>query len=130
MSIKISKISNYKALNCKIHPVLYNVFCSLKDLLGAELVHRRKRKSNMCIEIIFRNELFDVIQNHINSLPDAEKSGFWVICKPQTNNKHMFYKGHRVFLLYLSPVHPKKRRQIQTNITPLSSSIANEALFG
>ena len=120
MSVKILKIRTKKALNCKIHPVLYNFFLKLKRTLGAEMVHRRKRTSNTCIEIIFNNELFTFTSGHLHSMPEAEKWGFFVLCRPQTNPKHMYYKGHRVFLLYLSPVHPKKRRETQTHITSLT----------
>jgi len=132
MSVKISKIAPTKALNCNIHPVLYKVFLMLRDTLGAEIVHRRKRKSDMCIEIIFGdNSLLFItsLSKHINTLPEAEKWGFWVICRPQTSPKHRIYKGHRVYLLYLSPVHPKKRRESLTTITPLRSSlIAHESI--
>ncbi len=38
-------------MNCNIHPVLYRFYLHLKDTLGAEIVHRRKRTSNKAIEI-------------------------------------------------------------------------------
>lgn len=120
MPIKISKIAVSKAKNCKIHPVLYHFFLRLKDTLGAEIVHRRTRKSSMAIEIIFWNEELALFKGRVNTLKEAEQCGFWIICRPQTNPKHMFYKDHRVFQLFLSPVHPFKRREQKTNITPLS----------
>ena len=120
MPIKISKIAVSKAKNCKIHPVLYHFFLRLKDTLGAEIVHRRTRKSSMAIEIIFWNEEFALLKGRVNTLKEAEQCGFWIICRPQTNPKHMFYKDHRVFQLFLSPVHPFKRREQKTTITPLS----------
>ena len=107
-------------MNCKIHPVLYHFFLRLQDTLGAEIVHRRKRSSNMAIEIIYFNEALIAPTGRLNTLPEAEKWGYWVICRPQTKKQHMFYKGHRVYQLYLSPVHPKKRRETQTVIRPLA----------
>ena len=126
MPVKIFKISSAKALNCKIHPVLYNFFLHLKDRLGAELVHRRKRASSTCVEIIFWCEEIAVISGHLNTQKEAEKCGFWVICRPQNNPKHMFYKGHRVFLLYMTPVHPKRCRETQHVVTPLNSAVSAE----
>ena len=122
MPIKISKIAVSEAKNCKIHPVLYHFFLRLKDTLGAEIVHRRTRKSSMAIEIIFWNEELALFKGRVNTLKEAEQSGFWIICRPQTNPKHMFYKGHRVFQLFLSPVHPFKRREQKTVLTPLSAT--------
>ena len=133
MSIKISKIATSKALNCKIHPVLYKAYLQLHAELGAEIVHRRKRTSNTCIEIIFYHEdLAVLLIGHINTLKEAEKCGFFVICRPQTKKGHTFYKGRRVFQLFLSPVHPKKRRATRTTVTPLhaTNAAANEAFVG
>jgi hypothetical protein len=106
-------------MNCKIHPVLYHFYLQLKDVLGAEMVHRRKRTSRMAIEVIFYTDDMLIITRHINTLPEAEKSGFWIICRPQTTLKRMFYKNHRVYQLFLSPVHPKKRREMVKTITSL-----------
>ena len=122
MPIKISKIAVSEAKNCKIHPVLYHFFLRLKDTLGAEIVHRRTRKSSMAIEIIFWNEELALFKGRVNTLKEAEQSGFWIICRPQTNPKHMFYKAHRVFQLFLSPIHPFKRREQKTVLTPLSAT--------
>ena len=121
MTIKISKIAVSKAKNCKIHPVLYHFFLRLKDTLGAEIVHRRQRKSSTHIEIIFWTEELALFTGRVNTLKEAEQCGFWIICRPQTNPKHMFYKNHRVFQLFLTPVHPFKRREQKTDITPLSA---------
>ena len=122
MTVKISKISSAKALNCKIHPVLYNFFLRLKDTLCAEIVHRRKRSSAMCIEVIYWCDSSHVMTGRLNTLPEAEKWGFWVICREQTKRRHMFYNGHRVYQLFLSPVHPKKQREMRQVITPLSAA--------
>ena len=64
---------------------------------------------------------------HLNTLPEAENWGFFVICRPQTNPKRMFYNNRRVFQLFLSPVHPKKRRENPPEIKPLilTSSLEN-----
>lgn len=129
MSQKIIKISPTRALNCKIHPLLYKAFLKLKHNLGAQIVHRRKRKSNTCIEIIFWNDLLTSYRGSVNSLPEAEACGFWIICKPQMSKKHMFYQGHRVHLLYITPVHPKKRMAVIPNITPLHAIPLRETLL-
>ena len=130
MSVKISKILQNKALNCKIHPVLYNYYLRLKDTLGAEIVHRRKRPSTTCIEVIFlAQELMQVLNGRLNTLKEAEEWGYWIMCRPQKKRGHTIYKEHRVFLLYLTPVHPKKRRAKQPIITPLNSTPAQNALM-
>ena len=108
-----------RKMNCKIHPVLYHFYLRLKDVLGAEIVHRRKRTSNKAIEVIFHCEESFIMTGRLNTLPEAEKCGFWIICRPQTKPDRMFYKGHRVYQLFLSPVHPKKRREMTKIITPL-----------
>ena len=97
-------------MNCKIHPVLYKYYLSYYKLMGARLVHSRKRSSEMCIEVIFLRDDKFIVTGQLNSLKEAEECGFLVICRPQNSRKHMFYKGHRVYQIYLSPVHPKKRR--------------------
>ena len=128
MSVKISKISAKRALNCKIHPVLYKFYLRLHDTMGAEIVHRRKRASNMCIEIIFCSErLACFISGKINTLPEAEECGFRIICRPQMKKGHTVYKGHRVYQLFLTPVHPKKRRAVQPQIASLASFTASDA---
>lgn len=109
-------------MNCKIHPVLYNFYLRLQDTLGAEMVHRRKRISPMSIEVIYYCDEFTVPTGRLNTLPEAEKWGFWIICRPQTKKRYMFHKGHRVYQLYLSPVHPKKKREMIKHITPLNSA--------
>ena len=122
MSAKISKIFACGALNCKIHPVLYRFYLRIHDTLGAEIVHRRKRTSDMCIEIIFYGEeLIKYMNGRIDTLPEAEACGFRIICRPQTKKGHTIYKGHRVYQLFLSPVHPKKRREILPEITSIVS---------
>ena len=105
-------------MNCKIHPILYKFYLRLNETLGAEMVHRRKRTSRMCIEVIFYNDICVPI-GRLNTLPEAEKCGFWVICRQQTKPKYMFYKDHEVYQLFLSPVHPKKRREMNPVIIPL-----------
>jgi len=103
-------------MNCKIHPILYNYYLRLRDSYKAEMVHRRKRRSNTCIEIIFYAEQFKVISGRLNTLREAEKCGYWIISRPKSNT---FYDNHLVHLLFLTPVHPKKRRMTEHTITPL-----------
>ena len=106
-------------MNCKIHPILYRFYLRLRSTLQAEIVHRRKRTNPKCIEIIFCNAMATAVTGHLNTMPEAEKWGFFVICRPQTKPEYMYYKDHRVYQLFLSPVHPKKRRAINPIIIPL-----------
>ena len=112
-------------MNSKIHPVLYKYYLRLHSTLGAEIVHRRTRKSCMCIEIIFYCDSIQVITGRINSLREAEACGFWVICRPQTQRGHTVYNNHRVYQLFLSPVHPKKIRESEHTVTPLNSALTS-----
>ena len=109
-------------MNCNIHPVLYNFYLRLKDVLGAEMVHRRKRTSAKSIEVIYYCDEMLVTTGRLNTLPEAEKWGYWIICRPQTKKRYMFHKNHRVYQLYLSPVHPKKRREIMPVIHSLHAT--------
>lgn len=119
---KIIKLPNIAtgAPNCKIHPVLYNFYLRLHKIAGARMIHRRKRTQSMCIEITFPGALFSIPPTgRLNTLKEAEECGFWIICRPQTKQKHMSYRGLRVYQLFLSPVHPKKRRVTNVDITSL-----------
>lgn len=98
-------------MNNNIDPVLYNFYLSLKKELGAKMVHRRRRKSTTCIEIVFNNDLIKSVSGHLNTLKEAEKCGYWVICRRQTKRGHKSYRGKTVFQLFLTPVHPKKRNE-------------------
>ena len=82
----------------------------------------------MCIELVFYCEQILVMTGRLNTLPEAEKCGFWVICRPQTAHGHTFYKDRRVYQLFLSPVHPKKRREMCKTVTPLVASKENYAV--
>ena len=119
--------------NSHIDPTLYNIFLRLKDTLGAKIVHRRRRSSSTCIEIIFCNALTKYLIGRINTLPEAEKCGFWIMCRPQTKRGHAFYHGWMVFQLFLTPVHPKKRRERQalttSNDIQQSQTIAADVSF-
>ena len=83
------------------------------------MVHRSQRKSTMCIEVIFYTDNFMIVIGRLNTLKDAEKCGFWIMCRPQTKKGHTICKGHPVFQLFLTPVHPKKQRERNTTITSL-----------
>ena len=98
-------------MNNNINPILYNVYLGLHDRLGAIIVHRRHRKSNTSIEIIFTSPAIKEYTGRINTLKEAETCGYWVISRRQTKGKHLTWRGHAVFQLFLSPVHPKKRHE-------------------
>ena len=100
-----------KVKNCNINPILYDFYLRLKQTLDAHIVHRRKRPSDNCIEIVFYNNLYTLLHGRLNSLKEAEAWGYWVICRPQSKRNHTFYDNHKVYQLYLSPVHPKKRNE-------------------
>ena len=113
------KLLKFIAKNCKIHPVLYDAYLMLQRRLSAEMVHRRRRKSTMCIEVIFYADPLAIITGRLNTLKEAEKCGFWIMCRRQTKKGHTIYKEHPVFQLFLTPVHPKKRHEQNTTITSL-----------
>ena len=117
-----------KANNCHINPVLYAFYLRLKDTLGAEIVHRRKRKSNTCIEVVFYNELYKYLKGRLNTLKEAEECGYWVICRVQTKRGYEVYHGRQVFQLYLSPVHPKKRREA-AHLIEMTEEITFKPIF-
>ena len=118
-------------MNNNIHPVLYHYYLRLQDTLGAEMVHRRKRTSTTCIDVIFYCDQMQIFTGRVNTLPEAEACGWWVICRPQTQPGRTIYNHHKVFQLFLSPVHPKKRRETKHVITPLQLHLdANTAELG
>lgn len=104
-------------MNCKIHPILYNYYLCLKKTLGAEIVHRRKRTSSTSIEVIFHCDELVVPTGRLNTLPEAERWGYWIICRLQTKKGKTVYKDHPVYQLYLSPVHPKKKYAIRSHLS-------------
>jgi hypothetical protein len=125
MSRKIVQISPGRLLNCHIHPVLYRYYLIIHDTMGAEIVHRRTRSSDMAIEIIFYNDgIVRIPVGRLNSLPEAERCCFWIMCRPQTSPKRAYYHGKQVFQLFLTPVHPKKRREIGYSVTPLYAPVS------
>ena len=99
-------------MNSKINPALYKMYLRLHDTLGAEMVHRRRRASSNCIEVIFHDTLAKYLHGRLNTLKEAESCGYWVICRLQNKRGHKTYHGKNVYQLFLSPVHPKKRREV------------------
>ena len=117
-------------MNCNIHPVLYKHYLRLHEVLGAAIVHRRQRRSQTSIEIIFYNDYLPVMTGRINTLKEAEQCGYWVICRLQTKPGHTMYKDHRVYQLFLTPVHPKKRYKrmpLQLSGSASTSAVARAA---
>jgi len=112
-----------RAHNNHIHPALYAFFLQLKAELGAEIVHRRRRKSATCIEIIFHNNLITRLTGRLNTLPEAEKCGYWVVSRLQTKRGHGVWHDHTVYQLYLTPVHPKKRHETRLAQEQLAQDI-------
>ena len=119
-----------KVKNCNINPILYDFYLRLKQTVGAHLIHRRKRPSDNCIEIVFYNNLYTLFHGRLNTLKEAEAWGYWVICRPQTKRKHTSYDNRKVYQLYLTPVHPKKRNeakhlaaQVEIPFAPIVTSL-------
>ena len=123
------KTKRTKPTNCKIDPILYNFYLRLKDTLGAEIVHSRRRKSATCIEIIFHNDLYQYVKGRLNTLPEAESWGFWVMCRPQTKRNHGSWHGRAVFQLFLTPVHPKKRNEARYQAAQTSEEVTFEPIL-
>ena len=117
-----------RAHNNHIHPALYAFYLQLKAELGAEIVHRRRRKSATCIEIIFHNNLFKSLTGRLNTLPEAEKCGYWVVSRLQTKRGHGIWHDHTVYQLYLTPVHPKKRHETRLAQEQLAQDITFEPI--
>ena len=112
--------------NNKINPVLYGFYLRLKERLGAEIVHRRRRKSTNYIEVVFHSEAIVSLQGRLNTLREAESCGFWIICRHQSRRDHGTWHGRTVLQLFLSPVHPKKRRTALVQQTEISESVSFE----
>ena len=123
MKTKINRRNNH------INPVLYEFFLSLKSTLGAEIVHRRQRKSPNCIEIIFRYGYHKDIRGRLNTLKEAEKCGYWIVSRAQNKRGHTIWHGCRVFQLFLTPVHPHKRHEAQVLAARLAQEISIEPIY-
>ena len=117
-----------RAHNNHIHPALYAFYLQLKATLGAEIVHRRSRKSDTCIEVIFHNNLYKKLHGRLNTLPEAEKCGYWVVCRRQTKHGHGTWHDHTVYQLYLTPVHPKKRHETRLAQEQLAQDVTFEPI--
>ena len=115
-------------MNNNINPILYQTFLCLKKSYGAEIVHRRRRKSSTCIEIVFHNTLLKSLTQHLNTLKEAESCGYWVICRRQSKRGHQIWHGMTVFQLYLTPVHPKKRNEAKHLAAPTAVDITFEPI--
>jgi len=111
-------------MNSKINPVLYKIYLRLRRTLGAEIVHRRRRSSSTCLEIIFRNDFFEYLNTRINTLKEAEACGYWVMCRPQSKRGKEVWHGKRVYQLFLSPVHPKKRNEAKFLAVPTVEEVS------
>ena len=105
--------TKHKANHCHIDPVLYRFYLRLKDRCGLTMVHRRRRKSATCIEVVINISAFASISGRLNTLKEAEACGYWVVIRRQAKGKHATWRGKAVFQLFLTPVHPKKRHAAQ-----------------
>ena len=115
--------------NNHINPVLYEVFFTIKNTLGAQIVHRRSRKSPNCIEIIFTNPLIQSYTCRVNTLKEAEACGFWIICRAQNKRGHTVWHGRRVFQLFLTPVHPHKRHEARVQAVRMAQDVSFEPIY-
>lgn len=109
-------------MNNNINPILYDSFLHLKNTMGARIVHRRKRNSSNCIEIVLTNVAIKAYIGTVNTLREAEKCGYWVICRRQNKKGRTTYRGMTVFQLFLLPVHSKKRNEAKHLATAVDVS--------
>jgi len=91
-----------------------------------ELVRRhRTARSGTYVEFIYKSNLVNDLTGRQNMLKDAEACGYWVMIRKQPSAKKGFYKGHQVYQLFLTPVHPKKKyvdkvmAAVAMNFTPV-----------
>ena len=120
--------TKHKANHCHIDPILYNFYLRLNDKMGAVIVHRRRRKSATCIEIVINNDAVKAISGRLNTLKEAEACGYWIVLRRQTKGKHATWRNKTVFQLFLTPVHPKKRHAAQLLAQSLAKTRTQQSL--
>jgi len=123
MKTKINRRNNH------INPILYAFYLRLKNTLEAEIVHRRRRKSNDCVEIVFHCNLFKDYSRRLNMLKEAEECGYWIICRAQKKRGHTTWHGCRVYQLFLSPVHPHKRHEARVRAAQMAQEVSFEPIY-
>ena len=124
--------TKHKANHCHIDPVLYRFYLRLKDGCGLTMVHRRRRKSATCIEVVINISAFASISGRLNTLREAEACGYWVVIRRQAKGKHATWRGKAVFQLFLTPVHPKKRhaaRVLAQNLVQQAETVTFEPVI-
>lgn len=122
MTKKINQRNNHIALE------LYSFYLHLKKELGARIVHRRRRASNTCIEIVFSTTLIKQLTGRLNTLTEAEACGYWIMCRRQTKRGHSIYRNQAVYQLFLTPVHPKKRNEAKHLAAQTSQDVSFEPI--
>lgn len=81
-----------------------------RENFDVELVRRHRNAANgMYVEFISHSPLVKWVSGRQNMLKEAEACGYWVMVRKQTSPKRRYYKGHQVFQMFLTPVHPKKK---------------------
>ena len=116
-------------MNLKIDKTLYQWIRILRNKYQIQLVPRRGKRRANYVEFIIHSKLVKYISGRQNMLPDAEKSGFWVMIRPRTG-KNRYYHDHQVYQLFLTPVHPKKRNEakhlvpaVDVSFEPIANSV-------
>lgn len=81
-----------------------------REHFDIELVRRHRGSANgKYVEFIFHSPLIEKVTGRQNTLKEAEACGYWAMVRKQTSPKRQYYKGHQVFQMFLTPVHPKKK---------------------
>lgn len=101
-------------MNCKMNPILYKWVCILREEIGIQLVPRREKRRPDVVDLILTHDFIYDISGHLNTYQDAEQCGYFVIIKKLRSAKRGTYHGKRVYQLFLSPIHPKKRREMNS----------------
>lgn len=103
-------------MNLKTDKILYDWICHLRQSIGICLVPRRGRRKTNYVEFIITATPINAITGRLNTLREAEECGFWVVARAQ-KGKRATYHNQQVFQLFLTPVHPKKRREAMLRTT-------------
>ena len=83
---------------------------AFREHFNIELVRRHRGSANgKYVEFISHSPLMKSVTGRQNMLKEAEACGYWVMVRKQTSPKRRYYKGHQVFQMFLTPVHPKKK---------------------
>jgi len=90
------------------HPLIRKWLRILKKKVGILVIRRHREENPNTADYIITNLAFTKIVGRLNTQKEAEACGYWVVSRRQRGKKQ-FYKEKQVFVLFLTPVHPKKK---------------------